>query len=103
MFPHCKVLTVGLMDSSCDLCLVTSKATAGFSLLVVLIKLTETSAETPSLIKPMCCSLELATLCCQQRQNNWWYQLWSAYRLTIALSHFTALQDGKVQRMSSST
>lgn len=54
-FQHSKLLTVCLIDSPGDLFLVTTQGTTLFSLLVIHIKLTESSAESPSLIIPMCC------------------------------------------------
>lgn len=79
-FPHCNLLTAGLMDASCDLCLVSLQTTSGFSLLLVF-------------TQPVLGHLVLLSQCAARcysprfvagRQNNWWYQL---SLLTVLLWH----------------
>lgn len=63
---HFRTASYGLclMDSFSGLCLVSLQAKALFSLLLVLIKLLE-----PALIKLMCCSLLVSTLCYLQEKQ----------------------------------
>lgn len=91
------------MDSSCDLCLVSSQATAVFSLCWL---------SSSNSLKPVLRHLVSLNQCAAHcnfprfvasRQNNWWYQLRSAYCLTIALACFTTLRGAEEQSMSSST
>lgn len=97
MFPHCKALNA----VPCN----------GFSLLWFVSCIIERFSSSSSL-EPVLGHLvslnECAAHCnlprfVASRQNNWWYQLKSAYCLTTALAHFTALHGRKEQRMSSFT